>query len=56
MRRSLFLTGGQDGAVRLYHMLEQTPLRSWEPSPPADESTDADGKEGRKAHSAYLTF
>ena len=41
--RSLFLTGGQDGAVRLYHMLEQSPLRSWEPSPPAEDNIDSDG-------------
>lgn len=36
--RNLFLTGGQDGSVRLYHLLEQTPLRQWEPSPPPEEA------------------
>lgn len=32
------MTGGHDGSVRLYHLLEQTPLRQWEPSPPPDEA------------------
>lgn len=39
--RSLFLTGGQDGSVRLYHMLETSPLFQWEPVPPP-EKTDLD--------------
>ena len=33
--RSLFVTGGQDGVVRLYHMLDRTPLLEWSPSPVA---------------------
>mmetsp|Transcript_14874 Transcript_14874/g.22368 ORF Transcript_14874/g.22368 Transcript_14874/m.22368 type:complete len:754 (-) Transcript_14874:107-2368(-) len=39
--RSLFLTGGQDGTVRLYHMLEQNPLRTWEPAPQEDTDIDS---------------
>lgn len=39
--RSLFLTGGQDGSVRLYHMLETSALQQWEPVPPPDK-TDMD--------------
>jgi WD40 repeat protein len=35
--RSLFLTGGQDGSVRLYHMLETCALQVWEPVPPPDK-------------------
>jgi len=31
--RSLFLTAGQDGYVRLYHMLRSQPLLQWEPNP-----------------------
>lgn len=31
--RSLFLSGGQDGSVRLYHILEKNPLRQWDPTP-----------------------
>jgi WD40 repeat protein len=43
--RNLFLTGGQDGSVRLYHLLEQTPLRQWEPSPPpSSAASGADGE------------
>ena len=30
--RNLFLTGGQDGTIRLYHVLEQYPIRQWEPT------------------------
>jgi WD40 repeat protein len=32
--RYLFLSGGNDGVVRLYHVLERKPLFEWEPSPP----------------------
>lgn len=32
--RNLFLTSGGDGTVRLYHLLETAPLRTWEPAPP----------------------
>lgn len=32
--RNLFLTSGGDGTVRLYHLLEAAPLRTWEPAPP----------------------
>ena len=32
--RSLFLTSGQDGSIRLYHALEMAPLFQWEPTPP----------------------
>lgn len=35
--RSLFLTGGQDGSVRLYHMLETNALQQWEPVPPPEK-------------------
>ena len=28
------MTGGNDGVVRLYHVLERRPLFEWEPSPP----------------------
>lgn len=31
--RSLFLSGGQDGSVRLYHILEKNALRQWDPAP-----------------------
>ena len=31
--RSLFVTGGQDGVVRVYHMLDRSPLREWSPCP-----------------------
>jgi hypothetical protein len=34
LHRYLFLTGGNDGAVRLYHVLERRPLFEWEPTPP----------------------
>ena len=30
--RSLFISCGSDGTVRLMHLLETTPLRTWEPS------------------------
>jgi WD40 repeat protein len=29
--RNLFLTGGADGVVKLFHILEQTPIMKWEP-------------------------
>jgi len=32
--KRVLLTGGQDGSVRLFHMLERQPLRQWDPSPP----------------------
>jgi len=45
--RSLFLTAGQDGSVRIYHVLEAVPLLQWEPTPPPDmapsSSSDAQG-------------
>jgi hypothetical protein len=31
--RNLFLTAGNDGALKLFHMLERQPLRVWEPTP-----------------------
>ena len=36
--RNLFLTGGQDGSVRLYHLLETSALLQWEPVPPPEKS------------------
>ena len=32
--RNLFLSAGSDGTVKLFHMFDQTPLRTWEPAPP----------------------
>jgi WD40 repeat protein len=29
--RNLFITGGADGMVKLFHILEQTPIMKWEP-------------------------
>eukprot|EP01038_Epipyxis_sp_PR26KG_P008940 gene8940-12056_t len=33
--RNLFLSSGSDGSVRLFNMLDRTPLRQWEPTPPS---------------------
>jgi hypothetical protein len=30
--RNLFLTGGLDGTVKLFHILEQTPIHKWQPA------------------------
>ena len=32
--RNVFLTAGSDGVLKLFHMLEKTPLHQWEPAPP----------------------
>lgn len=32
--RNLFLSAGGDGTVRLYHLLDASPLCAWEPTPP----------------------
>jgi len=50
--RSLFLTGGRDGSVRLYHVLESAPLLQWEPSPPPGTS-GVDGAYGAITAAAF---
>ena len=34
--RNIFLSAGQDGCVKLFHMSEGAPLRVWEPVPPSE--------------------
>jgi WD repeat-containing protein 34 len=41
--RNIFLSVGQDGCAKLFHMSETSPIRTWEPVPPTDmtASTEA---------------
>ena len=32
--RNIFLTAGADGILKLFHMLEKSPMHQWEPAPP----------------------
>ena len=32
--RSLFISGGNDGVIRLFHILDRTPIREWTMGPP----------------------
>ena len=41
--RNIFLTAGSDGILKLFHMLEKTPLHQWEPAPPSGSSTHSKG-------------
>ena len=36
--KNLILTAGQDGCIKLFHLLKQAPLREWEPSPEKSRS------------------
>ncbi len=33
MFRNLFLTAGDDGLIRLFHIFDTNPIKQWEPVP-----------------------
>lgn len=40
--KNIFLSVGQDGCAKLFHMSEVSPLRTWEPVPPTDMIASAE--------------